>query len=62
MKQEPILSTKSGLLYQVDCMDLFVGLKDGTVHCIFADPPFNLGKSYGNGEVKMSLTLTLKDR
>jgi len=62
MKQEPILSTKSGLLYQVDFMGLFVGLKDGTVHCIFADPPFNLGKSYGNGEVKMSLTLTLKDR
>lgn len=46
----PVLSTQYGLLYQTDCMNLFAALKEETVDCIFADPPFNLGKDYGNGE------------
>ena len=35
------------LLYNGDCMNLLRSLKDDTVHCVFADPPFNLGKDYG---------------
>lgn len=45
-----VLSTQYGLLYQIDCMQLFEALRDESVDCIFADPPFNLGKDYGNGE------------
>src|SRR5262245_4033401 len=47
---KPKLSTKYGLLFQKDCMDLFESIKDSQIDCIFADPPFNLGKVYGNGE------------
>lgn len=46
----PVLTTQYGLLYQTDCMNLFAALKGESVDCIFADPPFNLGKDYGNGE------------
>lgn len=52
---EPVLSTNYGLLYQTDCMNLFAALKESSLHCIFADPPFNLGKVYGNGEVNDAL-------
>jgi len=51
----PILSTNYGLLYQTDCMNLFSALKSDSLDCIFADPPFNLGKVYGNGEVNDAL-------
>jgi site-specific DNA-methyltransferase (adenine-specific) len=30
-------------------MELFAALRDGCIDTIFADPPFNLGKDYGNG-------------
>jgi site-specific DNA-methyltransferase (adenine-specific) len=45
----PILSTDLGLLFDSDCMDLFSAIKDEAVDCVFADPPFNLRKDYGNG-------------
>lgn len=45
---EPIFQTKLGKLYHADCLDLLRGLPDNSVDCIFADPPFNLGKDYGN--------------
>jgi site-specific DNA-methyltransferase (adenine-specific) len=47
----PFFSTNLGLLYNTDCFNLFASLKDETLDCIFADPPFNLGKNYGNGFV-----------
>ncbi len=43
-----VLQTSHGTLYQGDCMDLLQSLDDGAVDVVFADPPFNLGKSYGN--------------
>jgi len=52
---EPVLSTNYGLLYQTGCMNLFAALKESSLDCIFADPPFNLGKVYGNGEVNDAL-------
>lgn len=45
-----VLSTQYGMLYQMNCMDLFSMIKDDAIDCIFADPPFNLGKDYGNGK------------
>jgi len=51
----PALTTDRGLLYAADCLDLFAGLKDESIHTIFADPPFNLAKDYGNGSEKDDL-------
>jgi site-specific DNA-methyltransferase (adenine-specific) len=47
-KISPIYTTVLGQLYNSDCLDLFGNLADNSIDCIFADPPFNLGKSYGN--------------
>lgn len=49
--EEPVVTTSHGLLYQADCIDLYAALDDATIDTVFADPPFNLGKTYGNGEV-----------
>lgn len=32
-----------------DCMTILQNIKDKSVDLIFADPPYNLGKDYGNG-------------
>jgi len=52
---QPSLTTRLGLLYATDCFNLFAALKDSSVDCVFADPPFNLGKDYGHGAVKDAL-------
>ena len=46
---QPYLTTKRGVLFNSDCMDLLRSIKSESIHCIFADPPFNLGKNYENG-------------
>jgi site-specific DNA-methyltransferase (adenine-specific) len=51
----PSFSSRYGLLYQADCLDVFAAIKDRSVSCIFADPPFNLGKVYGNGAISDTL-------
>jgi site-specific DNA-methyltransferase (adenine-specific) len=48
-KLAPAFSTDLGAVYNADCFDLFAALKDDSVDSVFADPPFNLGKDYGNG-------------
>lgn len=53
--EEPVLMTRQGVLYQTDCMNVFAALDDNVLDAIFADPPFNLGKRYGNGEVRDDL-------
>ena len=45
----PFLSTTHGVLYEMDCLKLLFHIQDNTVDCVFADPPFNLGKNYGSG-------------
>jgi site-specific DNA-methyltransferase (adenine-specific) len=45
----PIFTTNRGLLYHTDCLNLLAALKTDSIDCIFADPPFNLGKDYKNG-------------
>lgn len=47
--------TKAGCLYHADCMDILPHLPEGSVDCIFADPPFNLGKDYGSKRVSDSM-------
>jgi len=54
---KPVLNTNYGVLFQADCMNLFATLKDDVIDCIFADPPFNLGKDYGNGQSNDSLAV-----
>jgi len=41
-------STKFGTLYHGDCLDLLKELPAESVDLVFADPPFNLGKLYGD--------------
>ena len=44
---EPVFQTEQGCLYQGDCLPWLKALPKGSVHTVFADPPFNLGKDYG---------------
>jgi site-specific DNA-methyltransferase (adenine-specific) len=44
----PKLITAHGVLYNGDCLDLLRALPSDSVDCVFADPPFNLGKEYNN--------------
>lgn len=46
---KPAIATTSGAVYQTDCLQLLAAIKDESVHSVFADPPFNLGKEYRNG-------------
>lgn len=46
---EPIFETELGKLYQDDCLKILPTIEEGSVDLLFADPPFNLGKEYGNG-------------
>lgn len=46
---KPYLATSHGVLFQGDCIDLMANLDEGCVDSIFADPPFNLDKDYGQG-------------
>lgn len=45
----PYLTTSKGILFNNDCLNIFPHLRDESIHTIFADPPFNLGKKYKNG-------------
>jgi site-specific DNA-methyltransferase (adenine-specific) len=44
----PIYTTDRGALYQGDCLDVLPCINDRSVDTVFADPPFNLGKTYGS--------------
>jgi site-specific DNA-methyltransferase (adenine-specific) len=44
----PRFQTEHGRLYQGDCLELMPQIPSGSVDLIFADPPFNLGKMYGD--------------
>lgn len=46
---EPIFETELGKLYNADCLDILSRVGNEDVDLFFADPPFNLGKDYGNG-------------
>lgn len=44
----PILKTPKGELYQTDCLHLLKSMDTDSVDLAFADPPFNLGKTYSS--------------
>jgi site-specific DNA-methyltransferase (adenine-specific) len=52
---EAVFANRYGVLHHGDCMDVFASMRERSVACVFADPPFNLGKVYGRGEVSDSL-------
>jgi site-specific DNA-methyltransferase (adenine-specific) len=43
----PAFRTAHGALFAGDCLNLLPAIADASVDTIFADPPFNLGKDYG---------------
>ena len=43
----PILATELGVLFEGDCLEVLPHVRDESVDTVFADPPFNLGKAYG---------------
>jgi site-specific DNA-methyltransferase (adenine-specific) len=45
----PRLTTTHGMLFQTDCLTFLSQIQSESIHCLFADPPFNLGKEYKNG-------------
>lgn len=47
----PVFKTSRGVLYNCDCLQLIRAIRDDHVDCVFADPPFNLGKDYGDLKV-----------
>ena len=47
-KITPVLNTPMGVLIEEDCIRILSKIKSESVDMVFADPPFNLGKEYGN--------------
>lgn len=45
----PFLTTKHGSLFEGDCLFHLKSIKSNSIDCVFADPPFNIGKDYKNG-------------
>jgi len=43
----PVYTSSLGALFSGDCMGILPHIKDAVVDTVFADPPFNLGKEYG---------------
>lgn len=46
---EQFFTTTNGVLFSGDCLHVLNSLEQEVIDCIFADPPFNLGKDYKNG-------------
>jgi len=46
---EQVYQSESGTLFQGDCLPFMADIAANSIDVIFADPPFNLGKDYGNG-------------
>lgn len=44
----PYITTDKGILFSEDCLNVLSAIGDDTIDCVFADPPFNLGKNYKN--------------
>ena len=44
---EPVFETSRGKLYHCDCLELLPTIPAESVDLVFADPPFNLRKNYG---------------
>ena len=45
----PFVTTQRGVLFCDDCVKITGKIKPGVIDTVFADPPFNISKNYGNG-------------
>ena len=43
----PVYKTASGVLFKGDCLKILPTIAGSCIDTVFADPPFNLGKEYG---------------
>ena len=43
----PVYQSQYGQLYNDDCLNVLKAIEDDSVDMVFADPPFNLNKDYG---------------
>src|SRR5258708_6856750 len=43
----PVFTTAFGALFKGDCLKILPKIADASVDTVFADPPFNIGKEYG---------------
>jgi site-specific DNA-methyltransferase (adenine-specific) len=43
----PVYTSPLGALFADDCMEILPHVRDEVADAVFADPPFNLGKEYG---------------
>jgi site-specific DNA-methyltransferase (adenine-specific) len=48
---QPRYISRKGVLFEGDCLDYLPRFKSDLVDTVFADPPFNLGKTYGGRTV-----------
>lgn len=46
---------KHNTIYKEDCIQGMKKIKDGTVQIIIADPPYNIGKNFGNNSDKQDM-------
>ncbi len=46
---KPFFETDIGKLYNGDCFEIMKAMPESCVDLVFADPPFNLGKTYDPG-------------
>lgn len=46
---KPTFTTRHGVLYKADCLEVLRRLNGESVNTVFADPPSNIGKDYKNG-------------
>jgi site-specific DNA-methyltransferase (adenine-specific) len=44
----PALTRPDGVLFRGDCLEMLPAIATDSVDTVFADPPFNLGKEYGD--------------
>lgn len=50
---QPRYISRKGVLFEGDCLDYLPQFKSDVVDTVFADPPFNLGKTYGGRTVDL---------
>lgn len=55
MEATSAVKMQKGKVHKIDCITALQSLKPGSVQCIFADPPFNLGKKYDTYKDKLPL-------
>lgn len=48
IEKSQVYSTRFGILFEGDCVQLLPYIRSKTIDTIFADPPFNLSKVYGS--------------